>query len=114
MEGDISGVPTDFLAAVPTPKAKIDVIERLPPPVTVKGIRSFLDHAGFYHHFIKDFPQIARPLTNLLAKDAPFEFTDECLRAFEILKKCNTRFIKGHKLSNHIHARIKSHVYTIE
>ena len=28
--------------------------------------------------------------------------------------KCNTRFIKGHKSSNHIHARIKSHVYTTE
>ena len=27
---------------------------------------------------------------------------------------CNTRFIKGHKLSNHIRARIKSHVYTTE
>ena len=68
-------------------KAKIDVIERLPPPVNVKGIRSFLGHAGFYRRFIKDFSQTARPLTNLLAKDAPFEFTDECLRAFEILKK---------------------------
>ena len=66
-------------------KAKIDVIERLPPPVNVKGICSFLGHAGFYRRFIKDFSQIARPLTNLLAKDAPFEFTDECLRAFEIL-----------------------------
>jgi len=27
---------------------------------------------------------------------------------------CNTRFIKGHKPSNHICARIKSHVYTTE
>ena len=27
---------------------------------------------------------------------------------------CNTRFIKGHKLSNHIRARIKSHIYTTE
>src|SRR6185369_15019467 len=53
----------------------------------VKGIRSFLGHAGFYCRFIKDFSQIARLLTNLLAKDAPFEFTDECLRTFEILKK---------------------------
>jgi hypothetical protein len=42
---------------------------------------------GFYHHFIKDFSYIARPLTNLLAKDAPFEFDDECLNAFQILKK---------------------------
>jgi len=68
-------------------KAKIEVIEQLPPPVKVKGIRSFLAHAGFYRRFIKDFSQIARPLTNLLAKDAPFEFTNECLKAFHTLKK---------------------------
>ena len=68
-------------------KAKIEVIEQLPPPMNVKGIRSFLGHAGFYRWFIKDFSQIARPLTNLLAKDAPFEFTDECLAAFHTLKK---------------------------
>ena len=68
-------------------RAKIEVIEKLPPPVNVKGICSFLGHAGFYRRFIKDFSQIARPLTNLLAKDAPSEFTDECLRAFRILKK---------------------------
>jgi hypothetical protein len=53
----------------------------------VKGIRSFLGHVGFYKRFIKDFSQIARPLTNLLAKDTPFEFTDECLDAFHTLKK---------------------------
>ena len=68
-------------------KAKIEVIEQLPPPVNVKGIRSFLGHVGFYKRFIKDFSQIARPLTNLLSKDAPFEFSDECLKAFHILKK---------------------------
>ena len=68
-------------------KAKIEVIEQLPPPVNVKGIRGFLGHVGFYRHFIKDFSQISRPLTNLLAMDAPFEFTDECLNAFHTLKK---------------------------
>jgi hypothetical protein len=67
--------------------AKIEVIEQLPPPVNVKDIHTFLDHAGFYRHFIKDFSQIVRPLTNLLAKDAPFEFTDEYLKAFHILKE---------------------------
>jgi hypothetical protein len=35
----------------------------------------------------KNFSYIARPLTSLLAKDAPFEFDDECLNAFQILKK---------------------------
>ena len=68
-------------------KTKIEVIEQLPPPVNVKGIHNFLGHAGFYRRFIKDFSLTARPLTSLLAKDAPFEFTDECLKAFNTLKK---------------------------
>jgi len=63
-------------------RAKIEVIEQLPPPTNVRGVRSFLGHAGFYRRFIQDFSQIARPLTNLLAKDAPFNFDDECLDAF--------------------------------
>ncbi|GJT16526.1 reverse transcriptase domain-containing protein [Tanacetum coccineum] len=33
-------------------KAKIDVIAKLPHPTTVKGIRSFLGHAGFYRRFM--------------------------------------------------------------
>nr|GFA78291.1 reverse transcriptase domain-containing protein [Tanacetum cinerariifolium] len=33
-------------------KAKVDVITKLPHPTTVKGIRSFLGHAGFYRRFI--------------------------------------------------------------
>jgi hypothetical protein len=68
-------------------KAKIEVIEQLPPPTNVKGIHSFLGHAGFYRKFIQNFSQIAQPLTHLLAKDAPFVFTKECLQAFHTLKK---------------------------
>jgi hypothetical protein len=52
----------------------------------VKGIRSFLGHAGFYRRFIANFSQIARPLTSLVAKDVPFQFTDECHKAFDTLK----------------------------
>jgi hypothetical protein len=68
-------------------KAKIEVIEQLPPPTNVKGIHSFLGHAGFYRRFIKNFFQITRPLTHLLPKDAPFVFTEECLQSFHTLKK---------------------------
>ena len=46
-----------------------------------------LGHAGFYRRFIKDFSRISRPLMNLLAKDAPFNFDEECLVAFYTLKK---------------------------
>jgi len=67
--------------------AKVDVIEKLPPPSNVKGVRSFLGHAGFYRRFIKDFSKIAKPLCNLLFKDAPFEFDGECLQAFNNLKE---------------------------
>jgi hypothetical protein len=53
----------------------------------VKGIHSFLGHVGFYQRFIQNFSQIARPLTHLLAKDAPFIFTEECLQSFHTLKE---------------------------
>jgi len=68
-------------------KAKVEIIEQLPPPLNVKGVRSFLGHAGFYRRFIKDFFKIAKPMTNLLEKKAPFVFDDACLKAFITLKK---------------------------
>jgi hypothetical protein len=71
-------------------KAKVDLISNLPPPRTVKEIRSFLGHAGFYRRFIKDFNKIARPLCKLLAKETPFEFDEECLKAFGALKEILT------------------------
>jgi hypothetical protein len=40
-------------------KEKIEVIEQLPPPTNVKGIHSFLGHAGFYRRFIQKISQIA-------------------------------------------------------
>nr|GFC08069.1 reverse transcriptase domain-containing protein [Tanacetum cinerariifolium] len=62
-------------------KAKIKVISKLPHPTTVKGIRSFLGHAGFYRRFIKDFSKISRPMTHLLEKNSPFIFSNECIQA---------------------------------
>ena len=68
-------------------KAKVDAIEKMPCLKDIKGIRSFHGHAGFYRRFIKDFSKISRHLTNLLRKDVPFVFYDDCVEAFEILKK---------------------------
>ncbi|GJZ30484.1 reverse transcriptase domain-containing protein [Tanacetum coccineum] len=68
-------------------RAKIDVIAKLPYPTNVEGVRSFLGHAGFYRRFIKDFSMISKPMTQLLMKDAKFDFSDDCKKAFNILKE---------------------------
>jgi hypothetical protein len=68
-------------------KAKIEAIERLPPPRDVKGIQSFLGHAGFYRRFIKNFSKVSKPLTNLLQKNVRFKFDDSCVSAFNCLKQ---------------------------
>ena len=70
-----------FRRGIEVDKAKEEVIDKLPPPKSIKDIRSFLGHAEFYRQFIKDFNKIVRPLTNLLAKDLPFDFNEVCIKS---------------------------------
>ena len=63
-------------------RAKVEVIERLPLPISVKSVRSFLGHVGFYQRFFKDFSKIAHSLCKLLEKDCKFCFDESCLKAF--------------------------------
>nr|GEV90662.1 reverse transcriptase domain-containing protein [Tanacetum cinerariifolium] len=72
-------------------RVKVDVIAKLPHRTTVKGVRSFLGHVGFYRRFIQDFSKIARPMTHLLEKETPFVFSKDCINAFETLKKKLTK-----------------------
>ena len=67
-------------------QAKVSIIKTFLPPTTVKGIRSFLGHAGFYRRFIRDFSKIARPLCRLLEKDTKFNFDESCQYSFEEIK----------------------------
>ncbi|CAN6580919.1 unnamed protein product [Malus baccata var. baccata] len=67
-------------------KSKIDLVRYLPSPTSVREVRSFLGHAGFYRRFIKDFSKIAQPLCRLLQKDVSFEFNEACEKAFKHLK----------------------------
>ncbi|RVW74408.1 Retrovirus-related Pol polyprotein from transposon 17.6 [Vitis vinifera] len=60
---------------------------KLPSPTTVKGVRQFLGHAGFYRRFIKGFSSLSKPLCELLAKDAKFIWDERCQNSFDQLKK---------------------------
>ncbi|GJW64311.1 reverse transcriptase domain-containing protein [Tanacetum coccineum] len=68
-------------------RPKIDVIANFSYPTNVIGVRSFLGHTGFYRRFIKDFSMISKPMTKHLMKDAKFDFSNDCKKAFNILKE---------------------------
>lgn len=65
-------------------KAKEEVIKKLPPPINVKEVRSFLGYAGFYRQFIRNFSKI---FMNLLIKEVDFNFDQACLDSFYKLKE---------------------------
>nr|GEX52874.1 reverse transcriptase domain-containing protein [Tanacetum cinerariifolium] len=76
-----------YKSGIEVDRAKVDVIAKLPHPTNVKGVRSFLGHAGFYRRVIQDFLKIARPMTHLLKKETHFVFSKECIEALNTLKK---------------------------
>ena len=67
-------------------KAKIKVIQNLPLPTTLRDLRSFLGHVGFYRRFIRDFAKVSKPLTTLLCKYKDFFIDKEGECTFEMLK----------------------------
>ena len=73
-------------AGLEVDQEKVSIIRNLMPPTTVKGIRSFLGHAGFYRRFFRYFLKIARPLCRLLEKNTKFYFDESCQNSFEEIK----------------------------
>ncbi|KAL0402639.1 UNVERIFIED_CONTAM: Transposon Ty3-I Gag-Pol polyprotein, partial [Sesamum latifolium] len=67
--------------------AKVRAILGWEPPKNVSEVRSFLGLAGYYRRFVKDFSVVAKPLTNLLKKNTPFNWNDRCAQSFEELKR---------------------------
>jgi hypothetical protein len=56
-------------------------------PTNVKEIIGFLGMAGYYQRFIEGFSKIAGPMTKLLRKNTPYEWSEKCEESFQELKK---------------------------
>ncbi|KAL4341455.1 hypothetical protein GQ457_08G021100 [Hibiscus cannabinus] len=65
---------------------KIQAIVEWRSPKNVGEVRSFLGLAGYYRRFVKGFSMLASPLTKLLRKETPFEWTEKQQRSFDQLK----------------------------
>ncbi|XP_066952268.1 uncharacterized protein [Macrobrachium rosenbergii] len=74
------------LGKVAPKHANIEVIANLPQPCNVRGVRKILGMLGYYRRFVKNFADIAQPLTNLLKKNTKFLWSTECEKAFSNLK----------------------------
>ena len=57
---------------------------------TVKEVRSVLGVLGYQRPFIPHYADIARPLTTLTKKAHPFQWTQECRKALDMLIKMVT------------------------
>ena len=83
----------DFLGFTITPgqirmqKAKVQAVRDWPTPDNVKQVRGFLGFTNFYRRFIKNYGDLARPLTDLTKKGIPFKWNDKAKEAFQSLKK---------------------------
>ena len=66
---------------------KIKRLQDLALPKSIRELRSFLGHAGFYRRFIKDFSKVSKPLTSLLCKEKDFIIKEEGKHAFMQLKQ---------------------------
>lgn len=65
---------------------KTIAIQKFPEPRNVKEVQRFLGLTAYFRKFVYNYSLIARPLTNLLKKDAVFIFGEEERAAVQILK----------------------------
>ncbi|GMF24894.1 unnamed protein product [Phytophthora fragariaefolia] len=65
---------------------KVGAIAQWPVPVSQKVLRKWLGPANDLHKYSANYADMARPLTNLLKKDAVWSWTSEAQQAFEAIK----------------------------
>jgi transposase InsO family protein len=67
---------------------KVSAIVNYPPPRNVREIRRFLGMTGWYQRFIKNYAELACPLTSLLRTNTRFHWSTEAGHSFDQLRNC--------------------------
>ena len=67
-------------------KSRIEAIQKLLPPSTVKGCKSFCGMVNYLSLFCKDLQKTLKPIYELTRKEMPFYWTDFHQKAFEQVK----------------------------
>ena len=70
---------------------KVSAIINWNHPTNVTEIQMFIGFTNFYRKFIENYSKITRPITQLLKKDAPFNWSSTVQSAFENLKQAFTK-----------------------
>ncbi|KAE8996334.1 hypothetical protein PR002_g19349 [Phytophthora rubi] len=72
---------------------KVCAIAQWPVPISQKDLRKWLGLANYLHKYSANYAEMARPLTNLLKKDAVWSLTSEAQQAFEAIKSSLQRIL---------------------
>ena len=67
--------------------AKTEIVEHFPVPRNQREVRSFLGLTNYYRRFVKGYSMIAAPLNKLLSKAVEFSWSEDCEKAFTVLKQ---------------------------
>ncbi|KAL0345464.1 UNVERIFIED_CONTAM: Transposon Tf2-12 polyprotein [Sesamum radiatum] len=67
--------------------AKVDAIQKMPPPRNLKELRSLQGNLAFIRRFISNLGGRCQPFNHLMKKDGPFQWDEGCQNAFESIKR---------------------------
>ena len=85
---------------ISTDPEKVRVVQEWPAPSNISQLRSFLGTAGYYHHFVPKYADLAAPLYRMEQKGKNWEWTQGCHEAFLNIKRqlANALILAFHRL----------------
>ena len=84
--GNIFHIENGVITITPM-KSRIEAIQKLPPPTTVKGCKSFCGVVNYLSLFCKDLQKILKPIYKLTRKTMPFHWSETHQAAIEQIKE---------------------------